>query len=96
MLFKMLTFCHCSNVCMTAFIVPGNLADRLKEFGQNSRGSMPTLPKSMVKSIRVKTLHLGHKKKLNAIGNKSARETFFDCEEFGEKISVEKYFQRSE
>ena len=96
MLFKMLTFCHCSNVCMTAFIVPGNLADRLKEFGQNSRGSMPTLPKSMVKSIRVKTLHLGHKKKLNAIGNKSARETFFDCEEFGGKISVEKYFQRSE
>ncbi len=57
---------------------------------------MPTLPKSMVKSIRVKTLHLGHKKKLNAIGNTPARNTFFDCEEFGGKISVEKYFQRSE
>jgi eukaryotic translation initiation factor 2C len=81
---------------MTAFIVPGNLADRLMEFSRNSRGAMPTLPKSMVKSIRVKTLHLGYKKKLNAIGNNSARNTYFDCEEFGGRVSVETYFQRSE
>ncbi|KAF9476154.1 QDE2 protein [Pholiota conissans] len=80
------------NVCMTAFIVPGNLAERLLEFSRNSRGSMPTLPKNMVKSIRVKTLHLGYNKKLNAIGNKNARNTVFECEEFGGKISVESYF----
>ncbi|KAF9530114.1 argonaute-like protein [Crepidotus variabilis] len=80
------------NVCMTAFVNPGNLADRLNEFNQNSRGAMPTLPKAMVKSIRVKTLHLGYKKKLFAIGTTSARNTFFDCEELGGKTSVEQYF----
>ncbi|KDR72808.1 hypothetical protein GALMADRAFT_158483 [Galerina marginata CBS 339.88] len=80
------------NVCMTAFIVPGNLAARLQEFSQNSRGAMATLPKGMVKSIRVKTLHLNHKKKLNAIGTTSARNTFFDCEELGGRVSVEEYF----
>lgn len=80
------------NVCMTAFIAPGNLADRLFEFSRNSRGSLPTLPKAMVKSIKVKTLHLGYKKKLNAIGTEPARTTFFNCEELGGKVSVEVYF----
>ena len=80
---------------MTAFIVPGNLAQRLFEFAGNSRGAMPTLPKAMVKSIKVKTLHLGYKKKLNAIGTLSARKTTFDCEEFGGRVTVEVYFQKS-
>jgi len=80
---------------MTAFIVPGNLAQRLLEFSTNSRGSMPTLPKAMVKSIKVKTLHLGYKKKLNAIGTNTARNTSFNCEEFGGRITVESYFQKS-
>jgi hypothetical protein len=80
---------------MTAFIVPGNLAQRLLEFSNNSRGGMPTLPKAMVKSIKVKTLHLGYRKKLNAIGTTTARKTTFDCEEYGGRITVETYFQKS-
>ncbi|KAF8804178.1 argonaute-like protein [Phlegmacium glaucopus] len=80
------------NVCMTAFIEPGNLADRLNSFHQSSRGAMPTLPKAMVQSIRIKVKHLGYKRKLVAIGTTSARNTYFDCEEYGGKISVEQYF----
>ena len=81
---------------MTAFIEPGNLADRLMAFNQNTRGAMPTLPKAMAKSITVKARHLGYKKKLHAIGTTSARNTYFDCEEFGGKISVEHYFLKSQ
>jgi len=80
---------------MSAFIAPGNLADRLLEFKGNSWGAMPTLPKDMVKSIKVKTLHLGHRKKLNAFSTTSARDTFFDCPELGGKVSVEEYFTKS-
>ncbi|KAF8907085.1 argonaute-like protein [Gymnopilus junonius] len=85
------------NVCMAAFIVPGNLADRLNEFRQESRGGMPTLPKGLSRNLKVKTLHLGHKKKVNAIGTTSARNTFFECEELagpGGKVSVEQYFAK--
>lgn len=81
------------NACMTAFIEPGNLADRLLQFRKDS-STMPTLPKAMVRSIRVRTLHLKHRKKLNDIGTTSARNTFFNCEEFGGRISVENFFKR--
>jgi hypothetical protein len=80
---------------MTAFIVPGNLADRLLEFADNSKGGMPTLPTEMAKSIRVKTLYLRHRKKLKAVGTTSARTTSFDCDELGGKVTVEVYFQKS-
>jgi eukaryotic translation initiation factor 2C len=80
---------------MSAFIEPGNLAERLKSFSQNSRGAMLTLPKDMTKSITVKVEHLGYKKKPRAIGSMSAQDTYFDCEEFGGKISVEQYFLKS-
>ena len=80
---------------MTAFIEPGNLAERLMSFGRNSRGAMPTLPKAMMKSISVRVQHLGYKRKLHAIGTTSARNTYFDCEEFGGRISVEQYFLKS-
>lgn len=80
---------------MSTFIEPGNLAERLKSFSQNSSGAMPTLPKAMTKCITVKVEHLGYKRKLRAIGSTSARSTYFDCEEFGGKISVEKYFLKS-
>jgi len=82
------------NVCMTAFVTPGNLADKLFEFNRYSQGAMPSLPKGLVKSIKVKTLHLGYKKKLLSVGLTSARNTHFDCEEFGGRISVEQYFQK--
>ena len=80
---------------MTAFIEPGNLADRLRSFNQSARGAMPTLPEAMIKGITVKTKHLGHKRKLHAIGTTPARTTYFDCEEFGGKISVDQYFVKS-
>lgn len=81
---------------MTAFIVPGNLADRLLEFRQNSRGALPTLPKAMVKSLKVRTLHLKYTKKVLAIGSRSARQEVFDCADLGGRVSVEQYFQKSE
>jgi hypothetical protein len=85
---------HTSNVCMSAFVQPGNLADALNEFAANSRGAMPTLPNSM-KRIKIKTKHLGHKKPIYRVGTTSARNTKFPCEELGGVVSVEQYFQKS-
>ncbi|KAH6866211.1 QDE2 protein [Coprinopsis sp. MPI-PUGE-AT-0042] len=81
------------DACMTAFIEPGNLADRLLQFRRDSN-TMPTLSKAMIRSIRVRTLHLKHRKKLNDIGTTSARNTFFFCQEYGGQISVENFFKR--
>jgi eukaryotic translation initiation factor 2C len=85
---------HISNVCMTAFVQPGNLADALNEFAGNSRGAMPNLPNSM-KRIRIRTLHLGYKKAIYRVGTTSARNTKFLCEELGGTVSVEQYFAKS-
>ncbi|PFH47142.1 hypothetical protein AMATHDRAFT_7043 [Amanita thiersii Skay4041] len=82
------------NVCYTAFMEPQNLADALLAFNQGSHGAMPTLNKGIVDSIRVKTKHLGYKKKLFHVGTNSARNQKFHCEEFGGEISVENYFDR--
>ncbi|KAF7305402.1 Argonaute-like protein [Mycena chlorophos] len=84
------------NNCMTAFILPGNLADRIMEFNRNSHGAMPSLPKAYAKNIKVTTHHLGFKmrKALKAVCTTSARNTFFDCAELGGRISVEQYFDR--
>jgi len=79
------------NVCMTAFVEAGNLADALFEFAGHSRGAMPTLPNSM-KKIRIKTLHLHHKKAIFKVGTTSARNTKFLCEEMGGVVTVEQYF----
>ncbi|KAJ7854324.1 argonaute-like protein [Mycena olivaceomarginata] len=82
------------NNCMTAFIQPGNLAEALLAFGRNTSGAMPTLPRGFAKSVKVTTNHLGHKmrKPIKAIASTSASNTFFNCEEFGGRISVETYF----
>jgi hypothetical protein len=79
---------------MTAFVEPGNLADALLEFAGNSRGAMPSLPSSM-KKIKIRTLHLGHKKAIFKVGTTSARITKFSCEELGGMVSVEQYFLKS-
>lgn len=79
---------------MTAFVKTGNLAERLFQ-SQDSTGALPTLSEEMKNSIKVRTRHLGHKKRIKAIGTTSARRTRFDCKEFGGKISVEDYFARS-
>ncbi|KIL63066.1 hypothetical protein M378DRAFT_193040 [Amanita muscaria Koide BX008] len=83
------------NVCYTAFIEAGNLADALFAIGGNTHGAMPTLPPSIANSIKVKTKHLKHRKKLFKIGTTTARNTFFKCSEYGDvNLSVEQYFQR--
>ncbi|KAJ7577907.1 argonaute-like protein [Mycena floridula] len=83
------------NVCMTAFVQPGNLAEALGAFNRNSRGAMPTLPKDMVKNIKVTTKHLGYKRRypLKAVLGTSARNTFFQGPEG--RITVEQYFKKT-
>jgi eukaryotic translation initiation factor 2C len=82
------------NVCMTAFYTPGNLAEAMIQFNRQSKGGMPRDFKS---GLKVTTTHLGYKKRkpLRAITSKSARDTTFDCEELGGKVSVEHYFLKS-
>ncbi|KAG6848643.1 hypothetical protein H0H93_015297 [Arthromyces matolae] len=81
------------NVCMTAFIVPGNLGQALLNFSRGSHGAMPSLPPSFGR-IKVKTQHLGHIKIIRKFGTTSARNTKFDCDELGGVVSVEQYFSK--
>lgn len=60
---------------------------------RTKHGAMPRLPSNVVGSIRVKTRHLGHTKKLFAIGTKTARDQQITVD--GERLSVEKYFKQS-
>jgi eukaryotic translation initiation factor 2C len=64
---------------------PRNLAKVLLELGP--------LPPSVLGSIKVRTRHLGHKKKLFKMGMKSARSEMIMVD--GERMSVEHYFKRS-
>ena len=81
---------------MSAFIKPGNMAKALQQFNVNSRGAMPNLHIGYTRSLaKVKLLHLGYTKKVTSIGTTSARNTYFDCPEFGGKITVEIYFLKS-
>jgi eukaryotic translation initiation factor 2C len=82
------------NVCMTAFYAPGNLADIIQAFKRTSFGAMPN---DFKKGIKVTTKHLGYnmRKPLRSITGKTARNTSFDCEELGGKVSVEQYFKKS-
>ena len=82
---------------MTAFVQPGRLEDLLDKFGNMSQGAVPRLPPSLVNSIRVTTTYLGYKKrkKLKAVGSRSAAQTFFNCQELGGKVSVADFFKRS-
>ncbi|KAJ7672569.1 argonaute-like protein, partial [Mycena polygramma] len=79
------------NVCTTAFYTPGNLARAIEEFRQSSFGARPT---AFVKGVRVKTVHLGYKKTVKSVFNKSARQHRFDCAELGGLVTVEEYFKR--
>ena len=80
------------NVCSSAFMEPRNLAEVLLEV-RAKHGSLPRLPSSVVGSIRVTTRHLGHKKKLFAIGTNTARDQQITVD--GEKMSVEEFFKQS-
>ncbi|KAJ7130276.1 argonaute-like protein [Mycena epipterygia] len=80
------------NVCTTAFYVPGNLVRAMEDFRNSSFGARVN---AFVKGVRVKTTHLGYKKTVKSVFNKSARQHKFDCAEFGGRISVEDYFKKS-
>ncbi|KAJ7481492.1 argonaute-like protein [Mycena latifolia] len=77
------------NVCTTAFYTPGNLARAMEEFRNSSFGARVN---AFVKGVRIKTTHLGYKKTVKSVYNKTPREHRFDCAEFGGEITVEQYF----
>ncbi|KAJ7084016.1 argonaute-like protein [Mycena belliarum] len=79
------------NVCTTAFYTPGNLVRAMEEFRNSSFGARVN---AFVKGVRVRTTHLGYKKTVKSVFNKSPRDHKFDCAEFGGRISVEDYFMR--
>ncbi|KDQ09564.1 hypothetical protein BOTBODRAFT_117083 [Botryobasidium botryosum FD-172 SS1] len=79
------------NVCMTAFYMPGNLADAMMAFNRESGG----MPREFSERLRVATTYLGYLKKraiFRIIGT-NARQTRFDCAELGGTVTVEKYFK---
>lgn len=82
------------NVCMTAFYTPGNLADAMLAFNQQSLGG---LPRAFVENLKISTTHLGYVRKrgIIAIMPTTARRTQFRCEELGGTVTVEQYFKRS-
>lgn len=82
------------NSCTTAFYRAGNLAEAMLEFLQGGGGRLS----GFVKGIRIQTTHMGHRSKrtIKRIGEKSARQQSFICEEYGNAaITVEQYFLRS-
>ncbi|KAI6123475.1 Piwi-domain-containing protein [Pisolithus croceorrhizus] len=81
-------------VCMTPFYESGSLADAILQFQGRSQGAVP---QRFAQRLKVTTAHLGYKstKVLHKITGKSARDTFFSCDEFkNPKMSVEDYFKR--
>jgi eukaryotic translation initiation factor 2C len=84
------------NVCMTAFIESKNMATAIEDFQRGSRGAMPQLSAMFGKSVlRVKTKHLGHRKKVWKIEDKNCNQLSFPCEELGGTVTVAQYFRKS-
>ncbi|KAI0668264.1 Piwi-domain-containing protein [Trametes maxima] len=82
------------NVCMTAFYIPGNLAEAMLAFGQSTAGGMP---QQFANRMKVLTKHLGYTKKSTIsriMTSLTARTAKFDCEELGGRVSVEDFFKR--
>ena len=83
------------NVCMSAFYIPGNLADAMTAFQSQTSGGMPA---AFVDKLKVATTYLGYTKKkaILRITGETPRQAKFDCEELGGTVTVEEYFRRSE
>ncbi|KAF8639231.1 hypothetical protein AX17_001716 [Amanita inopinata Kibby_2008] len=80
------------NVCTTAFYTPGNLASAMMEFRESSFGANP---KVFVRGVRVKTTHLGYRKTVKTLSDKTAKQYKFECSDFGgAMVTVEEYFKR--
>lgn len=83
------------NLCMTAFYVPGNLAQRMDEFQEQTGGAMPA---SFADRLKISTRHLGYTRTYVVHGimtGKTARKERFNSEEYGVMMSVEQFFKRS-
>ncbi|KAG9014147.1 hypothetical protein FRB94_014240 [Tulasnella sp. JGI-2019a] len=81
------------NICTTAFYRAENLALSMVEFLEGGGGRL----NGFVTGLRVQTIHLGHvnKKTVKRVGDLSARQQTFICEEYGNaSITVEQYFLR--
>ncbi|KAI0354391.1 Piwi-domain-containing protein [Trametes cingulata] len=81
------------NVCMTAFYTPGNLAQAMFAFQEQTGHGMP---QTFADRLKVSTKHLGYTKKstiARIMTSLTARSYRFDCEELGRKVSVEEYFK---
>lgn len=68
--------------------------DALGAFQQRSSGAMP---QAFPPKTKIVTNHLGFpmKKQLKRVLGTNPTNTFFDCEEFGGKITVAQYFLKS-
>ncbi|THG98015.1 hypothetical protein EW026_g4090 [Hermanssonia centrifuga] len=79
------------NVCMTAFYLPGNLAQAMLAFRDASGG----MPNQFSDRLKVVTSHLGYPRKqtLKRVMTATARKTQFKCEEMGGMVSVERFFK---
>lgn len=65
----------------------------MMKFRNLSFGARPSV---FVKGVRVKTLHLGYKKSVRTLSNKTARQHKFLATELGGvEVTVEEYFKRS-
>lgn len=76
-----------------AFYQAINLADAMNQFRHASFGANVG---NFVRTVRVQTKHLGHRKTVKKLSNKTARTHSFDCEDLGGRVTVEEYFLRSE
>ncbi|KAF8960908.1 argonaute-like protein [Flammula alnicola] len=79
------------NVCTTAFYQAKNLAAAIIEFSDSTFGARPA---AFVRGVRVKTLHLGYKKSVKTLSNKTARQYRFHVAEFNREVTVEEYFKQ--
>lgn len=64
----------------------------MQTFGNSSFGARANV---FIKGVRVQTQHLGYKKTVKGLSNKTAKTHIFEAAEFGGRISVEDYFKRS-
>ena len=83
------------NACMSAFYLPGNLADAMRAFQRQSYGGMPN---DFAEGLKVITRHLGYPKKSTfaRIGRDSASRTKFKLDDGkGPEITVAAFFRTS-
>lgn len=79
------------NACMSAFYLPGNLADAMLAFQARSSGGMPN---DFAEGLKVVTRHLGYPKKktITGVGRASASRTTFKLNG-SQDITVTQYFK---